>query len=278
MNKAAKLLMYAFLAIFILGTHSCSKDKTTTTPNTTATQTSMATDDALAQKTYDDVQSIANEAMSSYSKLNVLDSVFLGNCATITLDLTVMPYKLTIDFGTTNCMCPDNKNRRGKIICTFNGAYSDSGTIIRDSLDNYYVDDNKVEGVRIVTNLGHNIAGHPHFSVLTTGTIIKANNGGTITWQHSGEREWVAGYDTFTWLDDEYLIYGSTSGTAANGQSYTLTIDTALDVKLNCKYITAGVLTFHAAGIPDVSLEYGDGTCDNVAVLTVSGVHITVYL
>jgi hypothetical protein len=267
------------LALVIAGSvfHSCKKEKESTTPAAKTSATWVA-DDALAQKTYDDVQGIANEAWSKSSKSPLFDTVFLSSCATITLELNVMPYRLTVDFGSTNCLCPDNKYRRGKIIVTFNGAYADSGTVIRDSLDNYYVDNNKVEGTRVVTNLGYNGAGHLHYRVTVNGSIIKPNNEGTITWHHDGEREWIAGENTWTWLDDEYLISGTSSGVAANGQSYSLTTVTPLDIKLNCHYICGGILNFQGEGLPLITVDYGNGTCDNVATATFLGQTITIYM
>jgi hypothetical protein len=277
MSYSRKLLLFTAFLLFVLAFNACKKDSTSTETSTTTQQT-WASDEALAQKTFDDIQGIVDEGSSRTLKSLSNDTVFLGSCATVTLDLSVMPYKLTIDFGTTNCLCPDGKYRRGKIISTFNGAYSDSGTVIRDSLDNYYVDEYKVQGVRVVINEGHNNAGHPHFSVTTNGSIIKPNNGGTITWNSADEREWIAGYNTFTWLDDEYLITGTTNGTAANGQSYTVTINTALDVKLNCHYITAGTLTLKPEGVPDITMDFGDGTCDNVATAKILGITVTILM
>jgi hypothetical protein len=272
------MISVAAIMIVIFTFQSCKKDKDTTDDSSKLKATWVA-DDALAQKTYDDVQAIVNEAWATQAKSTPHDSVFLSSCATISLDLSSIPYKLTIDFGTTNCLCSDNKFRRGKIISTFNGAYSDSGTVIRDSLDNYYVNDNKVEGVRVVTNKGHNIAGHLIYEASTNGSIIKANNGGTITWHYLGEREWIAGYDTpWFWLDDEYLISGTSTGTAAMGQTYTFTTLAPLHVKLSCHYITEGIISYLGQGLPEITLDYGDGTCDNTAIATILGQTITIYL
>lgn len=269
------LFVIATLLVIAFFVDSCKKKEETTTPTANA---NWVSDDALAQKTFDDIQSIANEAQARSAKSPANDTVFLSSCANITLDLSVFPYKLTIDFGTTNCLCSDNKYRRGRIITTFNGAYADSGTVIRDTLDNYYVNDHKVEGVKTVTNKGHNLNGHIWYQVAVNGRVIKPNNGGTITWNHTGEREWVAGNTTWNWLDDQYLISGTSNGIAANGQVYSLTTITPLDIKLNCQFITAGILSFQGEGLPVITLDYGDGTCDNIAVATYLGQTITIYM
>jgi hypothetical protein len=271
--KNSKIIISVFL-VTILVTFLVSCKKKTTDENTTpsSTYTSTASDNALAEQSYDDIQNIGKQAIESQGKYPGSDTIFMGPCENVTLDMTVFPFKVTIDFGTENCLCLDGKTRRGKIFVTFTGAYQDSGTVITHTVQNYFVNDNQILGTKVVTNLGHNPAGHPIFSVVVTdGQVIKPNNGGTITWASARQNEWTAGYLTPQWWDDIYLITGSASGIAANGKSYTMTVQDPLKVALNCYWIESGSIDLQIQDFPLITLDYGDGTCNNQATVTFLG-------
>ena len=192
-----------------------------------------------------------------------------------TLDYTAIPYVLTIDFGTSNCLCTDGKYRRGKVIVTINGDYFIAGTVISYSFEDYYENDNHVMGTLTVTNMGRNNSGNLFWTVHVAGQIEKANNGGTVTWNSDRQHEWSEGESTpFIWWDDVYLVRGTASGTTAEGVSYTLATVSDLVKKTNCQWISAGVLNFQPDNWPLFIVDYGDGTCDNQATVTVNG---TVY-
>jgi len=230
---------FLFLSLFILIAaglviNACKKD------DNDADDTTIASDNAIMQSTFDQPQSMADQAVSNGSLQTFIASTgdvdLLGSCATITHDTVSSPRILTIDFGTTNCLCNDGRYRRGKIIVSYTGKYRDSGTVITFAFDNYAVSDHVVTNTstKVVTNKGNKANGHPWFTIHESGSIVKPNNGGTITWLSDRENEWIAGYSTkLYWADDEYLITGTASGITAKGFSYTMTITTPLHIMLN---------------------------------------------
>lgn len=113
-----------------------------------------------------------------------------------------MPRELTIDFGDENCLCRDSKKRRGKIIVTFTGKYRKPGTVITYGFDNYHVNDNHVDGTKIIRNMGLNENNKLHYNIEVVGVIYKADNGGTLSWNSSRVREWIHGAFTFPYWDD----------------------------------------------------------------------------
>lgn len=236
--------------------------------------TSSASDNALAEGSYNDVQNIADEAstgtLSSYLTPNDQKAI-LSSCATITNDTTVSPHMLTIDFGATNCMCNDGRNRRGKINVSYNGHYKDSASTHTITFTNYFVNDNQVLGSKTVTNNGHNSAGHLSYSVVVNGQIIKAGGGGTITWNSTRTREWIIGETTLPWNDDVYLITGSASGTNAAGNSFSVAITSALRKEIGCRHLVSGQLTLTPSGKPTRYVDFGPGTCDDQATVTING-------
>ncbi|MDP2724419.1 MAG: hypothetical protein Q8O72_16830 [Bacteroidales bacterium] len=271
-NFLIGLFMVASLALVFT---SCKKD------NSAVSETSASSDDAFAERIYDNVSIISDEAYSEKSStLKSTDGrrLFLGDCVTITLDTVAVPHALIVDFGTENCLCNDGRYRRGQIIVSFTGRYRQPGTVITHTFNNYYVDDNHVEGTKVVTNMGFNEANHMYFQIDVVGVIHRANDGGTISWNSSITREWVEGLFTFTLWDDVYLISGTSSGIRANGETWQRTTITPLRKELGCKHFVSGILEITPGERPVRVLDYGDGECDNIATVTVNGQVFTIYL
>jgi hypothetical protein len=262
--------------IFFLG--SCSKD----TPVDTSFTASQ--DDAYAESVFDNVTNLADEAYdvgsSNFKSAEATDNrIFLSSCATVTLDTTVFPRVLTIDFGDSNCLCRDGRYRRGKIIVSFTGRYRKPGTVRTTTFDNYYVNDNQVEGTKVVTNNGFNDRGHMNWTITVNGVITLADGNGTISWNSQRNREWVEGASTprDRW-DDVYWITGQSSGQRASGLQWTRKITNPLVVKLACRFIVAGTMEIKPEGKATRTLDFGNGECDNLATITVNGNTRTIHL
>jgi hypothetical protein len=232
-----------------------------------------AEDNALAEVNFSDAQSIADEAaggnMSSYKSEN--SDGILSNCATITHDTLSDPRVLTIDFGDVNCTCNDGRQRRGIIIVTYTGPYREPGHVHTITFDNYFVNDNQVLGTKTVTNNGYNNDGNLYYSIEVDGSIIRANDEGTITFVSSREREWIEGESTPERADDVYLVTGTASGTNSEGGSFTATITSALRRTVACHQFVSGTAEVTPANRPTRYIDFGDGSCDNQATVTVNG-------
>jgi len=258
-------------------TTSCKKDE-----QHVADDTSISADDALAEGIYANATNIADEAYNNEVgglKSSNETNIFLSGCATVTLDTTVMPRVLTIDFGDSNCLCQDGRERRGKIIVTFTGRYRMPGTVITYGFDDYYVNDHNVDGTKVITNMGLNENNNLYYSIEVVGVITKPNNGGTLSWNSSREREWVEGVFTIhnRW-DDVYLITGTADGIRPNGQTWERNIVNPLRIQLSCRWIVSGTMEIQPEGLPLRILDFGNGECDNIATVLVNGVTYTIFL
>ena len=274
-----KGLMYVILltigsAVLISG---CKKDK----EDPLDADVSSASDNSFAESTFDDIANIAdqagdNDSLSTYRSGDT-DVRLLSTCATVTKDTTVVPHTITINFGTTNCLCVDNKNRRGKIIISNTGQYRDSAGSHSIIFDNYYVNDNKVEGTKTIVNKGHNSSGNLWFQITVNG-VITNTSAQTLTWNSNRTREWINGENTFNLSDDVYRLAGTASGTSFTGISYTAAITSPLVVALNCRWVKQGVIAFTPAGKATRTLDYGNGTCDNNATVSINGMTYNITL
>jgi hypothetical protein len=261
--------MVVFAAVLMFA--ACKRDKTNDV-TTTDEDTYYAEDQARMDQTYDDAQNIGDQAFSTGTAelKGGYDDNILGGCAVVAHDTTSIPRKITIDFGTTNCTCKDGRTRRGKIIITYTGKYRDSGSVHTIGFDGYYVNDNAVLGGRTVTNMGKNSSGQTYFNVNVNGMII-LTTGDTISHVASRVRTWTAGESTFGLSDDEYTITGSGTNTRRNGKVVNYSINIPLTIALNCHWIKQGSIDFTPSGATSVkrTIDFGSGSCDNQATVTV---------
>lgn len=255
---------------------ACKKDNTTT--DTAGEDTGYAEEQARMEQSYDDAESLADEAYINGASALKGGPNLLSSCATVTKDTVSNPHKMTIDFGTTNCLCNDGRYRRGQIIVTFAGKYRDSGYVRTISFNNYYVNDNQVTGTKQITNMGHNSNGHLYYNISVNGAIILDSNKGTITQVSTRTRTWVNGENTQARIDDVYEITGSGTLTRPNNTTVAENISSPLVVALNCKWIKQGVMQLTPQGKATRTLNYGNGNCDNQAVLTVGNKTKTITL
>jgi hypothetical protein len=199
-----------------------------------------------------------------------------GSCATRTYDYENR--LLTIDFGPTNCLCPDGRYRRGKILVQFMTATLTRRAGATVTRQNYYVNDNHHTATRIFIDLGNG-----SFSVdVPSASIIRANNGGTHSWTAHWEFQRTAGYGTPQVADDAYSVTGYSNGTNRRNVSYTSTIQTPLIKRGDCpKYYVAGILNISNTNGKTMTLNYdpsGTQSCDNTALVTINGRTRTIML
>ncbi len=254
---------------------ACKRNKTDNTTSTTPALTNSddnggyATDAAKLEESSNDALSIADAAAAT-GGANLRTS---SGYPVVTNDTSVSPRQLTIDFGPTNHLCLDGKNRRGKILVSYTGKYKDAGSIHTITFSNYYVNDIQRTGSKTVENKGMNTSGQYYYTVTVNDSLILATDS-VISWTGNRTRTWLAGYSTSTRSDDEYQIDGTTTVKRANGRTFTMTITTPLHVAVTCPYIESGVMTISSSSFSGGSrtLDYGTGGCDNSATLTV-GTH-----
>lgn len=255
--------LFAIALIGVIFTGCRKKDNLETDRDT-----GSASDNALAEASFTDVNTISDEAAKGGSDANILNA-----CATVTYTAGPTDTTMIIDFGAVNCLCKDNRYRRGQILVTWSGAYKDPGHVHTITFNNYFVNDNQIFGTKTVTNNGLNQGGNLSYSIDVNGGIILSavNGGGTISWTSQRTREFIEGSSTDTRLDDVYLITGSANGISAQGNSFTALITNAVRKEMACYYLVSGTIEFSPSGKAKRIIDFGNGTCDNDATVTING-------
>ena len=267
------------LAMTIIALSACKKDKTEEDNDT-----SSVTENAQADAAYTDVANIADEAVngSLESYRGGEPEKIFTNCALITVDTMATPHRITINFGTSDCLCKDGNYRRGIIYVDFTGQYRDSGSTHTISFNDYYVNYNKIDGTKVVTNKGRNASGNLWFTIVINGSIIwdAQYGGGTSTYSSNRTREWIGGENTMIRHDDVYLISGSASGTNRSGGTYSMSTISPLRKRIGFKHFTEGIMDVTPSGKPTRRIDYSylNSAEDNLARVTINGNTYTITL
>lgn len=228
-----------------------------------------AADDATFSETmFDDV--FATLEIATVAAENMLKSAsVIDSCPVVTVtfpDQGLWPRTVLVDYG-EGCTGLNDITRSGKILITVTGPRREEGSSRTVTFDNYFCNDVKIEGTKVIENLGPNDAGNVVFSAMLTGGKVTLADGRYIEREFDREREYVAGYLTRTPWDDECLITGVAAGVNLDGLSYTHQITAALQWQAACRFIVGGTLGIEVEGMEPFVLDYGGGDCDAVATL-----------
>lgn len=282
--RKLSLTLFAVLGIVLF---SCSPETIKNEIPDKDSDVQSAQDNAKMEVEFGSVGTLVDDASTDIDSTAKTNGIyfFLPSCASVVVDTAAK--SMTVSFSDSaqtnnNCLCSnfDGKYRRGSFTVTWTGKYRDAGTVITTTLNDYYVNDEKLEGTRTVTNGGTNGSGNKYFSVQVSNGKITYTDGKTATWNSTRTREWVEGDSTFALGDDVYLITGSASGQNKNGLGYTLNIDQALKIALNCRWPKEGKISLTPDGKSARSIDYtaDNGNCDSKAVVTILGFNFTITL
>ncbi len=180
------------------------------------------------------------------------------------------PKTITVDYGTSGLLGLDGVTRKGKLYIELQNAwYGVLGSVQITTLEDYYQNNHKIEGVRTVVNTGKNNSGKITHSVKIEGGKINNPAGQIILYTQETIRTWIKGDDTPLIIEDDvYTISGKQEGTCTNGVKYRM--DTRnnypLVLELSCAYIKSGILDITIANTPAMYIDYfTDVNDDNVA-------------
>ncbi len=197
-----------------------------------------------------------------------------AKCFTITVepkDPLVFPKTITIDYG-TGCLGRDGKTRMGKVVTVYSKPMVVPGATATTTFIGYYVDSVKVEGTHITKN-NSTSAVLVITRIVKNGKLIKPN-GNYIVWNAEHTFTQVAGLGTPAFpRDDEWNITGGATGeNNHNGMvtTWSRTILEPLHKAFTCHWIDKGVVKITRNG-KEARLNYGNGTCDNTAIISCNG-------
>ena len=273
--------MLTAFTLCILVFFSCKKDNNSTDNTNTANDSAfnMSTSAAATDNVYNDVYDVLAQTTYSSATLSAREAVAgrvdgvdtFAACTIVTItpsDNTTYPKTVTLDFG-TGCTSWYGVTRSGVITYVFSGKFKTPGTTVTATFSNYKVNGYKVEGSYSIMNSSSISAGIVFNSSVTNGKVTYPN--GTTWYSYSGTKtvKQTGGLLSSNFNDYVFAITGAHSYASYTGKTLTDSITTPLVKQAVCKNIVSGVVAFTYNGTVKGTLDYGGGTCDSLATLTI---------
>ncbi|MGV3766848.1 MAG: hypothetical protein ACO1NW_12025 [Chitinophagaceae bacterium] len=189
------------------------------------------------------------------------------------------PLKIVVDFG-AGCTGKNGVLRKGKIITTYSNRLTVNGATAVTTFEGYSVNGVKLEGTHTIQQLG-NINDTLKFGLKIENAVVTKENGEAAAWQSTKTLTQIGGNSTlYIPGDDVFSLTGQSNGTvtlSGNEYSWSKRVINPL-VKANiCRYIQSGSVGISRNGREN-TIDFGDGTCDNKATITVNGISVTITL
>lgn len=255
--------------VFAFGFMFFSCEKNDNDENSLSVPTlNLALEDSNSTLLLDQI-SVYLDFYSALDELGLLKSASIEDCAVITRSNklgTHYPVTITIDFG-SGCKGFDGKLKAGKVIIVKSAPWKEAGATRTVTFVGHSFEGNKIDGTKTAKNEGV-INGKQTFSWNITTTITKADNT-VIKRNENRKHEHVAGFDTpLVRTDDIVNISGSSTVVKGDNETYSRKILTPLVKKGDCDFIVSGEVEITRGTAEKITINYGDGTCDNKAVVT----------
>jgi hypothetical protein len=265
-----RLKMIFAVCLTIVAFNACQKNEVATPIDEVA----LSKQDNQAEETLADVDLLVDEAVdlnvTQLKSATLESSIYLGDCTIVTINKTVTPQVLTIDFG-TSCTGKDGKIRSGKIIVT-SASFNTFPSVRSKSFENYFVDGRKIEGSIVKTISKDQVNNIRTAQIQEDITITFPNNEGTAHRVANMTREYHRNIPVIK-ADNEVVSWGTVEFTRISGVKVTKTIMAAdpLVFFKACHQIVSGTVSISTSNNRNWTINYGNGNCDGVATLTIDG-------
>lgn len=261
------------------------------------TDTTGAQDAHLAENTSNDVVSMGAQAsdnttasLSTYRNGNNNQILGLG-CAAVVRDTVAKTVTVTFNGST----CADGRTRSGSITYSYanstNGAthYRDPGFQLNVTSSNYVVDGNAVtienKTITNTTPVGFNPATTNETWSITASITINKATGGTVSWTCNRVKTLLNTSSVYTnaatpinWRNARVGFTGSATGSRSVGETFSISITNQLvrdfggcELGGRAPFIE-GTFTYAPSGKAVRIVDYGNGSCDFDATVTINGV------
>jgi len=256
------------ISIMIMFFVSCNNEDTA--PDFSAEDTESAGFDAMDDYYFDDADDIATEALASeYSDLSGgrVSSDERLTLAVVTHLGTKESGGLKVDFG-EGCEDPRGNMRKGAIVVEYEGAWNEPGAHWSITFVAYSINGVGIEGTRTVSVISVTDSLITYDVTLIDGIITWLD--GRVATREVHRRRERERHENH--LLDRLIIYGTAQGTLCNGHGYYIEIVEPLIYDRRCA--AEGVIIpvegkkFIKHGNRELTVDYGDGTCDNIVTLT----------
>jgi hypothetical protein len=270
-----KELLRKILSVFLLSLllTSCSTDDTAATDASPDLNLEHSMDVAQTDQSVDVAFNIMNIAYAEIEEDEGRSVSLFSSCATITRSNQGGVTFVTLDFG-LGCTLNNGAVVSGLIHFTYGPIQAGTVTITY-SFENFVHNERAIEGEGSLFRVRNNAGGNPQYTA-NHELVITFPSGMVAEVDGTHEVEWVEGVGSGIWSDNVFSVTGNRAILLSTGFSHYAIITEALRKEASCWFVVSGMLDITRNGTEGV-LDFGDGTCDNLAILTVNGVdHIII--
>jgi len=271
MKNILSKITIVFCATITMIFMSCQVDNQETETPTLSTEntTKAALADNIAEGTLNIMENGYEENAGEPNPLRTAS--FFPSCTTITITTNGNGGTIVLDFG-DSCELNNGAIVSGKINLEF-GAIVGGTRTINYSFENYIYNGNGVSGGGEIFREIANSAGNPQSTVNELIYVSFPNTDITATREGLRIVEWTEGVGSGTWTDNVYEVTGNWDTTFTNGFNRSGVVTQVLVRKMSCMYLVSGKLLVEQGDLSG-EIDWGNGTCDNLATFTYDG---TVY-
>jgi hypothetical protein len=235
----------------------------------------LSEDQAVSESINDDANVVFFEAAANAGLIGArmngtLETTGILSCASVNITpQNSFPKTIVIDFG-NGCTSIDGVVRAGKINIVLSDSVRHPGATAVMTFVNYATAGFKVEGTITWTNTT-TPNGISWKREIQNGKVTEPIGG--YYWLHEGIKfvTQTAGANTpLNLLDDVYSVTGNHTVTNPAGKSRTATITEALIKPTTCHNVTKGKVKIQGPNHYAI-VDYGDGTCDRIATISIDG-------
>jgi len=255
----------------------------------TETESDLILDDVFNNVIGADAE-VGIEGVGVFGRANNSGDLLMGRpdsirCFTVTKTRlnppALFPLRIVVDFG-TGCLGRDGRVRSGKIVTVYTGPLLHPGSVATTEFVNYKVDSISVEGTHKIKNTTGTTPGSNfrEFIIDVIDAKLTKPNGDYSKWESHKKRTQIEGNGTLLPIDDVFRITGGAHGQVKQGNlifNWRSEIMEPLFRKFTCRWVSKGIVKTWRDALPGGSpwiavLNYGGGTCDNQATLTINGI------
>lgn len=189
-------------------------------------------------------------------------------CAEVTVEGEAFPKTITIIYG-EDCITRRGITKTGTVIITLSDTITNPGAVYTVEYVDMLVGNKAVEKTATYTNEGQNENGNWVISSESVTTVTKDDTL-VITREYSQTREWLSGFETREFKDDIFLKSGGGSISVNGELKFEREIIEPLLIDRSCQFILSGIVEI-TRNEESMMIDFGDGECDNIAVVTKDG-------
>lgn len=264
MKKTKSLLL---LVLFLMSIISCRKSDRDYDTDTTSVAEYISAQHITLQL----IKTIQRVALV-YKGIAALDTGIilpqLTSCDTILVDTLSFPKKIIFNFK-ENCQY-QNVIYQGKMTAEIYGKWPQPNVLMNITFDSFSIDDYLFGNMIQLKCTGQN-NGKWNFILQTPDTIALMKNKKLFMlfsyWLLSENFN-----NTLSLTDDEIEITGKSQGITFKGVSYQCEITTSVRYTYDCRYPLSGTEQLKPGSLSRRIIDYGSGTCDNIATINLNSV------